>query len=199
MPIVVTAAWVEKVRSELPELPDAKRERFIRDYGLPPYDAQVLTSAKALANYFEAAVGNFPQPKTVSNWIMSELMRVLKKDDREIEACPVTPENLAELLQMIESGTVSGKIAKTVFEQMYISGMRAAMIVKEQGLVQVKDEGAIELVVDEILAENPAEVEQFKAGKEKLLGFFVGQIMRKTKGKANPQLVNEILLKKLTS
>ena len=199
VPIVVANDWIEAVRSKLPELPDAKRERFIRDYGLPPYDAQVLTSSKALANYFEAAVSAFPQPKTVSNWIMSELMRELKRDDREIEACPVTPDNLAELLQLIDRGTVSGKIAKTVFEQMYAIGKRAKAIVEEKGLVQVKDEGAIEAIVDEILAENPTEVEQFRAGKEKLLGFFVGQIMKKTKGKANPQLVNEILLKKLTS
>jgi aspartyl-tRNA(Asn)/glutamyl-tRNA(Gln) amidotransferase subunit B len=199
VPMVVANDWIEALRSKLPELPDAKRERFIRDYGLPSYDAQVLTSSKALANYFEAAVGTFPAPKTVSNWIMSELMRELNRDDREIEACPVTPDNLAELLQLIDGGTVSGKIAKTVFEQMYTSGKRAKTIVEEKGLVQVKDEGAIEAIVDEILAENPTEVEQFRAGKEKLLGFFVGQIMRKTKGKANPKLVNEILLKKLTS
>jgi aspartyl-tRNA(Asn)/glutamyl-tRNA(Gln) amidotransferase subunit B len=198
VPIAVANEWIEAVRSKLPELPDAKRERFIRDYGLPPYDAQVLTSSKALAKYFEAAVSAFPQPKTVSNWIMSELMRELNRDDREIEACPVTPDNLAELLQLIDVGTVSGKIAKTVFEQMYTSGKRAKVIVEEKGLVQVRDEGTIETIVEEILAENPTEVEQFKAGKEKLLGFFVGQIMRKTKGKANPQLVNEILLKKLT-
>jgi len=198
VPIAVANEWIEAVRSKLPELPDAKRERFIRDYGLPSYDAQVLTSSKALAKYFEAAVSAFPQPKTVSNWIMSELMRELNRDDREIEACPVTPDNLAELLQLIDVGTVSGKIAKTVFEQMYTSGKRAKVIVEEKGLVQVRDEGTIETIVEEILAENPTEVEQFKAGKEKLLGFFVGQIMRKTKGKANPQLVNEILLKKLT-
>jgi aspartyl-tRNA(Asn)/glutamyl-tRNA(Gln) amidotransferase subunit B len=199
VPIAVSNDWIETVRSRLPELPDAKRERFIRDYGLPLYDAQVLTSSKALANYFEAAVAAFPQPKIVSNWIMSELMRELNRDDREIEACPVSPDNLAELLQLIDGGTVSGKIAKTVFEQMYTTGQRAKAIVEEKGLVQVKDEGAIEAIVDEVLAENPTEVEQFRAGKDKLLGFFVGQTMRKTKGKANPQLVNEILLKRLTS
>ena len=199
VPIVVADDWVEAVRAKLPELPDAKRERFIRDYGLPTYDGEVLTSSKALANYFEAAVGAFPQPKTVSNWIMSELMRELKRDDRDIEACPVAPDNLAELLHLIDSGTVSGKIAKSVFEQMYASGKRARAIVEESGLVQVKDEGAIGAVVDEVLAENPTEVERYKAGNEKLLGFFVGQIMRKTKGKANPQLVNDILRKKLSS
>jgi aspartyl-tRNA(Asn)/glutamyl-tRNA(Gln) amidotransferase subunit B len=199
VPIVVTSAWVEAVKAKLPELPDAKRERFIRDYGLPPYDAEVLTSSKALANYFEAAVSVFSQPKTVSNWIMSELLRELKRDDCELEACPVTPDNLAELLHLIDSGTVSGKIAKSVFEQMYATGKRARAIVEENGLVQVRDEGAIEAVVSEVLAENPAEVERYRAGNEKLLGFFVGQIMRKTKGKANPQLVNEILQKKLAT
>jgi aspartyl-tRNA(Asn)/glutamyl-tRNA(Gln) amidotransferase subunit B len=199
VPIVVADDWVEAVRAKLPELPDAKRERFIRDYGLPTYDGEVLTSSKALANYFEAAVGAFPQPKTVSNWIMSELMRELKRDDRDIEACPVAPDNLAELLHLIDSGKVSGKIAKSVFEQMYATGKRARAIVEESGLVQVKDEGAIGAVVDEVLAENPTEVERYKAGNEKLLGFFVGQIMRKTKGKANPQLVNDILRKKLSS
>ena len=199
VPIVIQDDWVEAVRAELPELPDAKRERFLREYSLPPYDAQVLTSSKALANYFEAAVGAFPQPKIVSNWIMSELMRELKRNDCELEACPVAPDNLAELLQLIDRGTVSGKIAKAVFEQMVTTGKRARVIVEEKGLIQVKDEGAIEAVVNEVLAENPAEVERYKAGNEKLLGFFVGQVMKKTKGKANPQLVNEILLKKLSS
>jgi aspartyl-tRNA(Asn)/glutamyl-tRNA(Gln) amidotransferase subunit B len=199
VPIVVNSEWVSTVRARLPEMPDAKRERFLRDYGLPPYDAKVLTSSKALAGYFEAVVSAFQQPKTVSNWIMSELLRELNRDDHDIEACPIAPENLAELLQLIDSGTVSGKIAKTVFEQMYATGKRAGAIVEEKGLVQVKDESAIEAFVDEVLAENPTEAEQYKAGKDKLLGFFVGQIMKKTKGKANPQLVNDILRKKLSS
>jgi aspartyl-tRNA(Asn)/glutamyl-tRNA(Gln) amidotransferase subunit B len=195
--ITIDKVWIEAVRAKLPELPDAKRERFIKDFNLPHYDAQVLTSSQALANYFESAVGAFPQPKTVSNWMMSELMRELNRDNREIEACPVAPDNLAELLQLIDSGTVSGKIAKTVFEQMYITGKRARIIVEEKGLVQVKDESAIESVVEEVLAENPTEVADYRSGKEKLLGFFVGQVMKKTKGKANPQLVNEILRRKM--
>ena len=156
VPIVVDDEWVEAVRAKLPELPDAKRERFLRDYGLPAYDAQVLTSSKALANYFETAVSAFPQPKIVSNWIMSELLRELNRDNRDIEACPVAPDNLAELLHLIDRGTVSGKIAKTVFEQMYATGKRAGTVVEEKGLVQVKDEGAIEAVVTEVLAENPS-------------------------------------------
>ena len=197
VPVVVSEDWVREIRANLPELPEAKRERFIRDYALPPYDAQVLTSTKSIANYFEAALKRFPQPKTLSNWIMSELLRELHRDNRPIEDCPVSAENLAELLNLLDSGVISGKIAKGVFEQMYESGKSAGQIVDEKGLVQVSDESEIESVIDQTLSENPKEVEQFKAGKDKLFGFFVGQVMRKTKGKANPQLVNEILRKKL--
>lgn len=198
VPLAIPSDWVTTLRTALPELPDARRDRFLREYGLPAYDAQVLTSSKALADYFEMAVGFFRKPKVVSNWIMSELLRLLNRDNREIEACLVSPDNLAELLLLIDGGTISGKIAKTVFEEMVATGQRARSVVEEKGLVQVKDESAIEEVVEEVLAENPAEVTLYRAGKEKLLGFFVGQIMKKTRGKANPRLVNEILLKKLS-
>jgi len=197
VPITIEPDWIERVRSTLPELPDAKRERFMTEYSLPPYDAQVLTSSKDLANYFETVLKRFPQPKMVSNWIMSELMRELKRDERDIMACPVPPENLAELLQLLESAVISGKIAKTVFEEMYVTGKSAKAIVDARGLLQVTDHGAIEAVIDEVLRENPAEVESFRAGKEKVFGFLVGQVMRKSKGKANPQLVNELLRSKL--
>ncbi len=197
VPIVVSEDWVSEVLASLPELPESKRERFIKDYALPPYDAKVLTSSKALANYFEAAVEKFPHPKTLSNWMMSELLRELNRDDRDIEDCPVPPENLAELLELLDSGVISGKIAKGVFERMYTGGKSARRIVDEEGLVQVSDESEIESAIEGVLRENPQEVEQFRVGKEKLFGFFVGQVMRKTKGKANPQLVNEILRKKL--
>ncbi len=199
VPIVVDAEWTESVRASLPELPDARRERFLREYGLPAYDAQVLTSSKALANYFESVVKAFPQPKTASNWVMSELMRELKRDEREIEDCPVPPENLVELLRLIDTGVLSGKIAKAVFDEMYSSGKPAARIVEEKGLVQVKDEGTIESIVDEVLDENPAEVAQYREGREKLFGFFVGQVMKKSRGKANPKLVNDILRSRLAS
>jgi len=199
VPVEVDEEWIESVRRGLPELPDAKRERFVRDYGLPAYDAEVLTSSKALAGYFEEAAGLFPQPKIVSNWIMSELMRELKRDERDIEQCPVPPGNLAELLQLIENGTVSGKIAKTVFEEMYSSGRKPGEIVREKGLVQVTDASAIEAVIDEVLAENPKEVADYKAGKEKLFGFLVGQVMKKSRGKANPKVVNDILRSRLSS
>lgn len=197
IPIAVDDGWVADVKETLPELPDARRDRFMRDYALPSYDARVLTSTKALADYFEAVLQRFAQPKTVSNWIMSELLRELKGEDIELESFNVPPVNLAELLELHDQEIISGKIAKSVFQEMCVTGKNAPAIVAEKGLRQVKDEGAIETAVDEVLAENPQEVRLFQAGKDKLLGFFVGQVMRKTKGKANPQMVNEMIRKKL--
>jgi len=197
VPIVVDSEWVGAVKALLPELPDTKKERFIREYGIPEYDAEVLTSSKPLANYYEACLRVYEKPKTVSNWIMSELLRELKRDEREIEECPVPAQNLAQLLNLIEEGLISGKIAKSVFEEMYRTGKKADEIVKEKGWVQVTDTSAIEKTVDEILTKNPREVEEYKKGKEKLFGFFVGQVMKATQGKANPQIVNELLKKKL--
>lgn len=198
VPIVVDPEWIEDIRNTLPELPDIKRERFVTQYGIPEYDAGVLTSSKSLANYFEAAVQEFPQPKVVSNWIMAELMRELKKDERDIEECPVTPTHLANMLKMIEDGTISGKIAKTVFEEMYRTGKDAEAIVKEKGLIQVTDEGVIQRYIEDVINGNPEQVEAYKQGKEKLFGFFIGEVMKKTKGKANPKLVNKILKKRLS-
>jgi aspartyl-tRNA(Asn)/glutamyl-tRNA(Gln) amidotransferase subunit B len=197
VPIVVDDDWIEKVRRELPELPDAKKKRFIEQYGLPEQDSEVLTGSKDLADYFEAAVVKFSQPKKVSNWIMVELMRELNRDDREIDQCPVAPEALANLLNMIDEGLISGKIAKTVFEEMYATGKAPEAVVKEKGLKQVTDEGEIGLVIDRILAAHPNEIEEYRAGKEKLLGFFIGQVMKETRSKANPKVVNQILREKL--
>ena len=197
VPIVVDSEWVGAVKALLPELPDTKKERFIREYGIPEYDAEVLTSSKPLANYYEACLRVYEKPKTVSNWIMSELLRELKRDEREIEECPVPAQNLAQLLNLIDEGLISGKIAKSVFEEMYRTGKKADEIVKEKGWVQVTDTSAIEKTVDEILTKNPREVEEYKKGKEKLFGFFVGQVMKATQGRANPQVVNELLKKKL--
>ena len=197
VPVVVDQEWIREIRSNLPELPEAKRERFVSQYGLPLYDAQMLTSSRSLADYFEAAAKEFAQPKLLSNWIMSELLRELNRNDQEIEECPVSSQHLADLLRLLDSGVISGKIAKAVFEEMFASGKSAQSIVDEKGLVQVSDQTAIEAAIDQVLSENPGEVSQFRAGKEKLLGFFVGQVMKKTKGKANPQIVNEILAKKL--
>ena len=198
VPVAVDEEWIEKVRSELPELPEAKKARFMKNYGLPEQDAVVLTGSKELATYYEACVERFPQPKKVSNWIMVELLRELNKDEREINHCPVTPEDLAQLLSMIDGGIISGKIAKTVFEEMYATGKAPKVIVEEKGLEQVADEGEIGKVIDSVLAAHLSQADDYRKGKEKLLGFFVGQVMKHTRGKANPKLVNEILKKKLS-
>ena len=197
VPLVVDAQWVEKIRASLPELPDQKKDRFIRDYEIPEYDAEILTSSKALANYYEECLNAYNQPKIVSNWIMSELLRELKQDEREIEECPVPAVNLAEMLKLIDQGVISGRMAKSVFEEMYKTGKPAPEIVKEKGLVQVTDTSEIEKAVDQVLAANPKELEAYRKGKEKLFGFFVGQVMKATQGKANPQMVNELLKKKM--
>ncbi len=197
LPLVIGAEWIEHVRRELPELPEARKSRFIQDYGLPAYDADLLTTDRELADYFEACVKAFDNPKQVSNWIMGPLLGLLNAESKTIEATPVSPANLARLLQLIDEGVISGKMAKTVFDEMARSGRDPDRIVKDQGLVQVTDASQIETVVDKIIAANPDEVQAYRSGKTKLLGFFVGQVMRETKGKANPQVVNEVLKQKL--
>jgi len=197
VPIEVDILWVEQLKAGLLELPDAKRERFVRQYGLPEYDADLLTTERAIADWFEDAVKAGGNPKSVSNWMMVELMRLLNEDSKSIEECPLKPKQLADMLKLIEDGTISGKIAKAVFEDMYRRGRDAEDIVRDKGLTQISDTTAIEKAVDEAIAKNPKEVTRFKAGEEKLIGFFVGQVMKLTKGKANPQMVNEMLKKKL--
>jgi aspartyl-tRNA(Asn)/glutamyl-tRNA(Gln) amidotransferase subunit B len=199
VPVVVDKAWIEKIRKTIPELPDQKRKRFAEQYGLPEKDIDVLVSDRVLADYFEKAVEVFNNPKMVSNWILSELLRELNRSGHSPSDCPISPENLGELLSLIENGTISGKIAKTVFDEMYKTGKKASEIVNEKGLKQVADEGFIEQVVDEVLKAFPKEVERYRNGEEKLMGFFVGQVMKKTQGKANPKLVNEILSSRLKS
>jgi aspartyl-tRNA(Asn)/glutamyl-tRNA(Gln) amidotransferase subunit B len=197
VPVVTAKEAVEALRKTIPELPDAKRERFVREYGLPEYDADMLTQSRAMAAYYEEAAKLSGQPKVVSNWMMGELMRLLNAAGSEIEECPVRPDKLAGMVKMIGEGTISTKIAKTVFEEMFKSGKDAETVVKEQGLVQVSDTGAIERIIDEVIKANPAQHGDYKAGKEKLFGFFVGQVMKASKGKANPEMVNELLKKKL--
>jgi aspartyl-tRNA(Asn)/glutamyl-tRNA(Gln) amidotransferase subunit B len=197
VPVVIDDEWIAKVRKDLPELPDAKKARFVKDYGLPEQDGVILTSSKDLADFFEASVARFPQPKKVSNWIMVELLKELKRDDKEIDQCPVTPEALADLLKMVEDNVISGKIAKTVFEEMYVTGKGPELIVEEKGLKQVTDESEIARVIDGVLESHPNEIEEYRAGKEKLFGFFIGQVMKETRGKANPKIVNKILREKL--
>ncbi|HYB21955.1 MAG TPA: Asp-tRNA(Asn)/Glu-tRNA(Gln) amidotransferase subunit GatB [Thermodesulfobacteriota bacterium] len=196
VPLAIDPQWVEKIRASLPELPDNKKERFIRDYGIPDYDADILTSSKALANYYEECLRSYAKPKVVSNWIMSELLRELKRDEREIEECPVPARHLGEMLQMMDEGLISGKMAKSVFEEMYRTGKRAQEVVKEKGWVQVSDSSEIDRIIDQVLAANPKEVEAYRKGKDKVFGFFVGQVMKATRGQANPQLVNDLLKKK---
>ncbi|MEK7828280.1 MAG: Asp-tRNA(Asn)/Glu-tRNA(Gln) amidotransferase subunit GatB [Deltaproteobacteria bacterium] len=197
LPLMVDEAWIEEIRGTLPELPAEKRERFVREYGIPPYDAGVLTATKELANYYEESVRLFNQPKVVSNWIMGELLRLLKEDNREAKECPVSPEKLVKLIRMVDAGAVNLKTAKEVFEEVYKTGKEPDAIVKEKGLSQVSDEAAIVKAIDEIINANPKEVAEYKAGKEKLFSFFVGQTMKATKGQANPQVLNKLLKERL--
>jgi aspartyl-tRNA(Asn)/glutamyl-tRNA(Gln) amidotransferase subunit B len=197
LPLVIDADWIAKVRRDLPELPVEKKKRFMTAYGLPSYDADILTSDRELAEYFENCLQAFNKPKAVSNWIMGALLGLLNAEGKSIDQAPIGATDLAQLLKMVDDGTISGKIAKSVFDEMARSGQSARQIVEEKGLAQISDSGAIEDVVARILAANPAEVEAYQNGKAKLLGFFVGQVMKETRGQANPQLVNDILKRKL--
>lgn len=197
VPIEPDPDWVESLRLSLPELPAARKERFIREYALPEYDAALLSSTKAVGDYFEAAVKLFPDSKTVSNWIMGELAAYLNAVGKEISESPVAPESLAEMLRMIEDGTISGKMAKEVFEEMFAGGKSPRVVVKEKGMLQISDEATITAVVEEVIVANPKAVEEYNAGKQQALGFLVGQVMKATRGQANPQLVNKILLEKI--
>jgi len=198
IPIEVNENWIKEIKNSLPELPTQKKERFIKNYGLSEYDAGVLTQDKELADYFEAVVKNGAPAKWASNWIMNELLRELNAEEKSARDCPVSPEQLASLYKMIEKATISQKIAKTTFIEMYKSGKTAEQVVKEKGLEQLSDDAEIKKLVEEVVQENPKELEQYLAGKDKLLGFFVGQLMKKTQGKANPQLVNQLLKEYLT-
>jgi aspartyl-tRNA(Asn)/glutamyl-tRNA(Gln) amidotransferase subunit B len=197
VPLRIDEPWIEEIRKSLPELPIQKRERFVKEYQIPEYDAEILTSTKPLSLFFEEATRLFPEPKTVSNWMMGDLLRELKRDEREIDQCPITPQHLAEMLSIIKEGTISGKIAKDVFEEMYRSGERPGKIVRDKGWTQILDTGEIERAIKRAMEANPKLVEDYRKGKEKLFGFFVGEVMKETKGKANPKLLNELLGKKL--
>ncbi|KIH76092.1 aspartyl/glutamyl-tRNA(Asn/Gln) amidotransferase subunit B [Geoalkalibacter ferrihydriticus] len=199
VPLVVDEEWIGRMRAQMPELPEARRARFVRDYGIPEYDAEVLTAERALADYYDACVKLHGAAKVCANWVMGEVIRGLNEQGIAIEACPVTPAMLAAMLKRIDDNTISGKIAKTVFDEMWKSGRDADAIIAEKGLKQVTDTGAIEAIIDQILAANPGQVEEYRGGKEKVFGFFVGQVMKASKGKANPAAVNDLLKKKLTS
>jgi aspartyl-tRNA(Asn)/glutamyl-tRNA(Gln) amidotransferase subunit B len=184
---------VERVRASLPELPAARRERFAAAYQLPPYDALVLTQDRAVADYFEAVAGERGNPTAASHWVMTEVLRKQTDDVRTLAGCPVSPAALAALLKLIDSGTISGKIAKDVFEKMWASGEGPAAIVEREGLTQVSDEGALRAIVAELVGANPAQAASYRAGKTAALGWFVGQVMKRTGGRANPQVVNALL------
>jgi len=197
-PLVVDDAFIEDVERTLPELPAAKRARFIKDYGLSAYDAGVLTATREMADYYEQTVkAAGADPKIVSNWVTGDLSSYLNRDNKEIGDSPVTVAMLAGLLKRLADNTVSGKLAKEVFEAMWAGEGDADAVIEKKGLKQITDSGAIEKVVDQIIAANPKQLEQYRAGKEALFGFFVGQVMKATQGKANPAQVNELLKKKL--
>ena len=197
VPMVISKDWVDEIRTTLPELPDERQARFVEQYGLPAYDAIVLTSLKEMADYYEQCVEQFNNPKAVSNWIMGDFSRLMNADNMEINDVRIQPAQLAKMLQLLEKGTISGKIAKTIFEDMFATGRDPDIIVQEKGLVQISDEGAIESIVTDVLANNPKSVEDYRAGKNQALGFLVGQVMKATKGKANPGMVNKLLKEKL--
>jgi len=198
LPLEIEESWIEEVRRSLPELPEAMRARFTAQYGLPAYDAAALTASRELADYFETMVAKLPaDPKLCANWVMGELSARLNRDQIEIEATAVSAPALAGLLARVEDGTLSGKMAREVFDAMWAGEGDADSIIEARGLKQISDAGAIEKIIDEVLAANAKSVEEFRAGKEKAFNALVGQAMKATKGKANPAQVNEILKKKL--
>ena len=226
VPLRLETEWIEGCRKQVTELPAARMQRFIRNqiiqerilptwelsepaiqprpkfvpqpgYGLSEYEAGVLTASKGIADYFEACVKLFNQPKTISNWVMGELTRELNNSGTDVSASPVSPERLVSLLQLVEQGTISLKVAREIFPEVYSSGKTPEQIVQEKGLIQVSDEGALDKIIDDVLAKNPTQVAQFKEGKQQVLGFLVGQVMKASGGKANPGKVNELLKKKL--
>ena len=197
LPVEIDAVLIEKISRTLPELPDAKQARFVSDYGLSGYDAGFLTTSRDMADYYEIVAKESSEPKLAANWVMGELSSYLNKEDKDINDSPVTAAMLAGMIKRIKDNTISGKIAKEVFDAMWQGQGDADAIIESKGLKQITDTGAIEALVDEVIANNPDQVEQFKAGKEKVLGFFVGQIMKATQGKANPAQVNQLLREKL--
>jgi aspartyl-tRNA(Asn)/glutamyl-tRNA(Gln) amidotransferase subunit B len=197
LPLRVTSDWVERVRASLPELPDARAARLENQYDIPAYDAAVLTDSRALADYFEETAATFPEGKKVSNWIMTEVLRVVKEKGAAIGEFPVRPAALAEMLAMVESGTISGKVAKNVFEKMVVTGRTAKDIVASDGLKQISDDAMLVTLVEDVLQANPGQVQNYQSGNQRVLAFFVGQVMKKSQGRANPQRVSDLLKQRL--
>jgi aspartyl-tRNA(Asn)/glutamyl-tRNA(Gln) amidotransferase subunit B len=197
VPVLISAGWKEEIEASLPELPDKKHERFVSEYGISEYDAGVLTQYRDIADYFEQVVKTTKDYKSAANWVMVEVLKILNEEKIPIDRFIISAENLGAMINLIGEGTISSKIAKEVFAQMLIDNKAPGIIIKEKNLVQISDSGAIAEIIDRVLAENDAQVNMYLSGKEKILGFFVGQIMKETKGKANPQLVNSLLKEKL--
>lgn len=197
VPVIVDHAWVEEIRSGMPELPMAKRERFINEYRIPAYDAGVLTAEKPLAEYYEDVVKLCGKPKQAGNWVMGDLLRFLKEEKRDIRQCPITAKSLADMIILIEEGAISGKMAKEVIDHMYKTGKTPQAIISEKGLTQITDEGELTKTITAIMSAHPKQLADYRGGKEKLFGFFVGQVMKATQGNANPQLANDLLKKML--
>lgn len=196
-PIVLSDEYIDNIKRNLPELPHIKKERYVNEYSLPEYDADILTSSKNVAKFFEESVKLCNNPKAVSNWLMVDFTKKLNDAEIDITESKITPENLAHLIMLIDKGTISSKIAKKVFDEMFETGKDANKIVEDKGMVQMSDEGAIKEIVEKVVAANPKSIEDYKAGKDRALGFLVGQVMKETHGKANPGIVNKFLLELL--
>ncbi|HIE29554.1 TPA: Asp-tRNA(Asn)/Glu-tRNA(Gln) amidotransferase subunit GatB [Candidatus Poribacteria bacterium] len=197
VPIEVDERWVTEIHSTLPELPMYRRQRFVKEYQIPEYDASFLTATRQMADYYEECVKLSHDPKTCSNWIMVDLSSLLNDAGQSIEECKVTPKHLNDMIKMIKSGAISGKIGKTVLEEIFVSGKTPQQVVQEKGLIQISDESEIEDIIEQVITANPKPVQQYREGKKKVIGFLVGQVMKLTKGKANPRLVNKIFQEKL--
>lgn len=197
VPLYIDDAWIERIKSEIPELPDERKARYVSEFNLPEYDAGVLTATKEMADFFEATVALGADAKQASNWLMGEVSGYMNKHLKELAELNITPEGLAKMIQLIEDGTISSKIAKTVVTELIEKGGDPEQIVKEKGLVQISDEGQLREIIQQVLAENEQSVADYKAGKKKALGFLVGQIMKATKGQANPQMANKLLVEEI--
>lgn len=197
VPMVIDQERIERLRKTLPEMPDRRRKRYMETWGLPEYDANLISDSRELADYFETAVNEYGEAKTISNWVMVELLRLLNQEKMEITAVKIAPSALVKMLKMIDAGTINGKIAKIVFEEMFMTGNDPEAVVKEKGLVQISDSGELEAIARKVIEANPRSVADYLGGKAQALGFLVGQMMKETKGRANPALVNELLKNEL--
>lgn len=199
VPMVISPSWVEEIRNSLPELPDARKKRYMEEYGLPEYDAEVITGLKEVSDYFDEGLKFTKNAKALSNWVMGELLKFINASGQSVSApdFPIPAANLAELVELIDKGEISGKIAKEVFKDMQEKGEKPAAIVEAKGLKQISDEGAIVAIIEDILAKNPQSVEDFRNGKERAIGFLVGQVMKATRGQANPEMVNKLLKERM--